>query len=167
MNSEKFTQKSQEALSEAHQMAASGNHNELTPMHLMIALLSQEDGLVPRLLNKMGRDIQPLRQEAEVVYCHHERWDGLGYPQGLVAEEIPLCARLFSIVDAFDAITSDRPYRPAQGIEVAKRLIAKEAGRQFDPKMVEVFLKIPDNELEEIRRLHPDQIGETTSTPGA
>jgi len=114
----------------------------------------------PAIGRRLMEPFDQLKAEAKVVYGHHERWDGLGYPQGLIAEEIPLSARLFSIVDAFDAITSDRPYRPAQSADVAKRLIAKESGRQFDPSLIDVFLAIPNHELEAIRRLHPDRIGE-------
>lgn len=114
----------------------------------------------PSIGRRLLEPFEQLETEAEVVYGHHERWDGLGYPQGLIADEIPLTARLFSIVDAFDAITSDRPYRPAQDAEVAKRLIAKEAGRQFDPALTEVFLTIPNAKLQAIRARHPDQIGD-------
>lgn len=117
----------------------------------------------PSIGHRLMEPFEQLKAEAEVVYGHHERWDGLGYPQGLIAEEIPMSARLFSIVDAFDAITSDRPYRPAQDVQVAKSLIAKEGGKQFDPSLVDVFLAIPDDELEAIRLLHPDQIGEAIS----
>lgn len=127
--------------------------------------LTQDEWRVMRNHPSIGqRMMQPFRQlkaEAEVVYGHHERWDGLGYPQGLIAEEIPLSARLFSIVDALDAITSDRPYRPAQEMSAAKALIAKESGRQFDPALVEVFLQIPDEELLAIRRMHPDNAGDS------
>ncbi len=116
----------------------------------------------PSIGQRLMAPFEQLQAEAEVVHCHHERWDGLGYPQGLSAEQIPLSARLFSIVDALDAITSDRPYRPAQGVDVAKLLIEKEAGRQFDPSLVETFLRIPNDELEAIRKLHPDQVSETS-----
>ena len=81
MNAEKFTQKSQEALSAAHQMAAAGNHSELTPLHLLVALLTQEDGLVPRLIQKLGRDVQPLRQEAETALAKLPQVQGGGASQ--------------------------------------------------------------------------------------
>ncbi len=126
--------------------------------------LTEDEWRVMRSHPSIGRRLmEPFEQldaEAEVVYGHHERWDGLGYPQGLIADEIPRSARLFSIVDTFDAITSDRPYRPAQTTDVAKRLIAKETGRQFDPSLIETFLTIPNAELEAIRQRHPDQIGD-------
>ena len=71
-----------------------------------------------------------------IVRSHHERWDGGGYPDGLVAEEIPLGARIFAVADALDAMTSDRPYRSAGGWQEAKAEIARQAGRQFDPRAV-------------------------------
>ena len=76
---------------------------------------------------------------ARVVRSHHERWDGRGYPDRLTREEIPLSARIFSIADALDAITSDRPYRSARTWNEAKAEIADGAGTQFDPGVVEVF----------------------------
>jgi len=74
------------------------------------------------------------------ILCHHERWDGAGYPQGLKEEEIPLNARIVSIVDAYDAMTNDRPYRKAMSNEVALEEIRRCAGTQFDPEIVEIFL---------------------------
>ena len=81
MNLDKFTQKSQEALGEAHQLAAAGNHNELTSMHLLGALLEQEDGLVPRLIQKLGRDVQPLRQEVQAELSKLPQVEGSGASQ--------------------------------------------------------------------------------------
>ena len=77
----------------------------------------------------------------DVVRSHHERWDGRGYPEGLSGEEIPLSARIFTVADALDAITSDRPYRHARGWSEAVDEIVGEAGRQFDPDVVSVFLE--------------------------
>jgi response regulator RpfG family c-di-GMP phosphodiesterase len=76
---------------------------------------------------------------AQVVRSHHERWDGTGYPDGLMGDEIPLPARIFSVADTLDAITSDRPYRPARGWPAAVDEIVTEAGRQFDPAVVDAF----------------------------
>jgi HD-GYP domain-containing protein (c-di-GMP phosphodiesterase class II) len=75
----------------------------------------------------------------KVVRSHHEHWDGTGYPDGLVAEEIPLAARVFALVDAMDAMTTDRPYRPAQSWEVATEEILAQSGQQFDPRVVAAF----------------------------
>jgi ribonuclease P protein subunit RPR2 len=89
-------------------------------------------------------------QGLQVVRHHHERWDGSGYPDGLKTIEIPLGARVFAVADALDAITSDRPYRRARSWEEAAAEIIREAGRQFDPKVVEAF-KARSNGL---RRIH-------------
>ncbi|MDR7596221.1 MAG: PAS domain S-box protein [Armatimonadota bacterium] len=85
--------------------------------------------------------IEFLRPALDIPYCHHERWDGKGYPRGLRGEEIPLAARIFAVVDVFDALTSDRPYRKAWSREEALRYIREQAGSQFDPRVVEVFLR--------------------------
>jgi len=82
-----------------------------------------------------------LRQVAEIVYCHHEHFDGKGYPRGLVGEEIPLPARVFAVADAYDAMTSDRPYRPALSHSQAIEEIERNAGTQFDPRVVTVMLE--------------------------
>jgi putative two-component system response regulator len=79
----------------------------------------------------------------EVVRYHHERWDGGGYPEGLKGEEIPLLARIMALVDAFSALTSPRPYRPAFTPERARRIIAQESGKQFDPGLVRLFQGLP------------------------
>jgi response regulator RpfG family c-di-GMP phosphodiesterase len=79
----------------------------------------------------------------DIPYCHHERWDGQGYPRGLKHEEIPLGARIFSVVDVWDALRSDRPYRPGWPEARVRDYIAKRAGADFDPRVVEQFLKMP------------------------
>ena len=84
--------------------------------------------------------IDYLRPSIDIPYCHHEKWDGSGYPRGLKGEEIPLAARIFAVIDVWDALTSDRPYRPAWPREMARNLIREEAGRHFDPCVVEIFL---------------------------
>ncbi|GIV62719.1 MAG: hypothetical protein KatS3mg045_0058 [Bellilinea sp.] len=86
--------------------------------------------------------IEYLRPALEIPYCHHEKWDGTGYPRGLKGEEIPLAARIFAVVDVFDALTSDRPYRPAWSISDALNYIKEQAGRHFDPQVVEAFLQL-------------------------
>ena len=85
------------------------------------------------------------------VASHEEWFDGTGYPRGLKGEEIPLGARIFSIADTLDAITSDRPYRPAQKLSAAKEEILKWSGRQFDPEIVKLFLTMPDNIWPDLR----------------
>ncbi len=81
----------------------------------------------------------------DVVASHHERWDGAGYPNGLRGQEIPLSARIFSVVDAFDAMTSDRPYRQAMAARVALAEVGANAGTHFDPAIAATFLEVwPD-----------------------
>lgn len=82
-----------------------------------------------------------LSMAADIVLCHEERFDGSGYPAGLKGEEIPLAARLFAIIDTLDAMTFDRPYRKALPFDAAKAEIIRMAGRQFDPKAVDTFLR--------------------------
>lgn len=84
--------------------------------------------------------IEYLRPCLSIPYCHHERWDGTGYPQGLKGEQIPLAARIFAVVDVYDALASDRPYRVALSKEKALEHIRAGAGSQFDPLVVEMFM---------------------------
>jgi putative nucleotidyltransferase with HDIG domain len=93
-----------------------------------------------------------LGEASDIVYSHQEHFDGSGYPRGLKGEEIPLGARIFSVADTLDAITSDRPYRAAQTVQAAKIEIEKWAGRQFDPDVVKAFLSMPNNIWEDLRR---------------
>lgn len=89
--------------------------------------------------------IDYLREALEIPYCHHEKWDGSGYPRGLKGEAIPLPARVFAIVDVWDALCSDRPYRPAWPPERALEHIRSESGGHFDPRVVETFLTLLDS----------------------
>ncbi len=91
--------------------------------------------------------IEFLREAAEIVHAHHERFDGSGYPRGLKGEDIPLGARLFAVVDVYDALTSARPYHTPMSHEEAIVEIRKESSRHFDPKVVEAFLAIPRKKL--------------------
>jgi putative nucleotidyltransferase with HDIG domain len=93
----------------------------------------------PGLAYKMLEPIHYLGKALDIPYCHHEKWDGSGYPRGLKGEQIPLVARIFAIVDVWDALTSDRPYRKAWSEEKAHQHIQAEAGTHFDPRMVETF----------------------------
>ena len=109
--------------------------------------------LHPRRGYQMLKGLLFLGTALDVVLSHHERWDGRGYPNGLCAEEIPLSARIFAVVDSYDAITSDRPYRPARGHADAADELRRVAGSQLDPHVVERFLEIPQTELERLRDL--------------
>ncbi|OEU79751.1 MAG: hypothetical protein BA872_00265 [Desulfobacterales bacterium C00003060] len=92
--------------------------------------------------HRIARNVSELVSVANDILCHHERWNGNGYPGGLEGEEIPLLARIISIVDAYDAMLSERPYRKARSKEEAMKEIRKSAGTQFDPELAERFLKI-------------------------
>ena len=92
-----------------------------------------------------------LEGAADIVRSHHERWDGTGYPDGLVGDAIPLAARIFAVADALDALTTDRPYREGVSVAEAREVIAKGSGTHFDPAVVEELRKAPDEILENIR----------------
>ncbi len=100
----------------------------------------------PQFAYEMLQPIKYLRQSFDIPYCHHEKWDGTGYPRGLKGEQIPLAARIFAIADVWDALTSDRPYRKAWTTEKALSYIKEQSGRQFDPKIIEAFLNLIANE---------------------
>ncbi len=91
---------------------------------------------------QMLKPIAYLDGAIDIPYCHHEKWDGTGYPCGLKGEEIPLAARIFSIVDVYDALTSNRPYRAAWPQDKALDYIQGLSGTQFEPRVVEAFLKM-------------------------
>jgi PAS domain S-box-containing protein len=94
----------------------------------------------PRIAYQMLERIPYLKNSLNIPLYHHEKWDGSGYPEGLRGEAIPIEARLFSIVDVFDALTSDRPYRDAWSVEKTVAYIREQSGKQFDPKIVDEFL---------------------------
>ncbi len=95
----------------------------------------------PAIGYEMLKDVKFLSSAAEIVYAHHERFDGKGYPVGLKGEDVPLGARIFAVADAFDAMTSNRPYRRALSVDKAKEEIVGNSGSQFDPRIVEAFLR--------------------------
>jgi len=99
------------------------------------------------------RGIEFLEGAARVVAQHHEKWDGSGYPLGLKGEEIDLNARIFAVADAFDAMTSDRVYRRGKSYDAASQELDDWAGRQFDPKVVEAFHRVPKDDWDELHRL--------------
>ena len=94
--------------------------------------------------------IEFLAEASKVVRHHHERWDGGGYPDGLRGEEIPLAARVFSVADVLDALTTDRPYRPASTLRQAREMIVAGSGTQFDPRVIKSFNLIGDETFERI-----------------
>ena len=93
----------------------------------------------------MLRPIRALKDICDIVECHHECWDGTGYPKGLKGEEIPLPARILSIVDAYHAMISDRPYRQAMSRDQAKKALRNGGGTQWDPFLVDIFLAVIDS----------------------
>ena len=95
---------------------------------------------------EMLSPIEYLRPALDIPYCHHERWDGSGYPRGLKGQEIPLAARIFAVVDVWDALRSDRPYRSGLPREEALNYIRAQSGRLFDPRVVEAFVKLIEQE---------------------
>jgi cyclic di-GMP phosphodiesterase len=111
--------------------------------------------------------IEFLEGAARVVAQHHEKWDGTGYPLGLRGEAIDLCARIFAVADAFDAMVSDRVYRTGRTYEAALAELDSCAGAQFDPGVVEAFRRVPRQEWERLRRTRPDAAtvdGDTSRT---
>jgi len=96
----------------------------------------------PQYAYELLSPIPYLRPALDIPYCHHERWDGSGYPRGLKGEQIPLAARVFSIVDIWDSLQSERPYRPAWSRDEALQYIIDQSGRQLDPRIVEQFLAL-------------------------
>jgi len=111
------------------------------------------------------RSIEFLEGAVNVVGQHHEQWDGTGYPLGLRGEEIDIKARIFSVADAFDAITSDRVYRAGQSYEAAAVEIEKFSDRQFDPKVVEAFHRVAREEWDELRRQSMLKVQENAYVP--
>jgi putative nucleotidyltransferase with HDIG domain len=143
--------------------------HDVGKMAIPDAILRKPDRLSPQeqeimrqhaqLGYRILRRIPFLREAADIVYSHQERFDGSGYPRGLKGDQIPLGARIFAIADTFDAITSDRPYRAAQSIPAGRREIERYSGRQFDPEIVRVFLSISEHIWLELR----NEIGVLTS----
>lgn len=107
----------------------------------------------PALGYKLLKKLKYLDESSKIVHCHHERYDGEGYPNKLSGEDIPLGARIFSVVDTLDAITTNRTYRKALTFDEAINLIANESGRQFDPKVIDAFIKIPKEQWIRVRKL--------------
>jgi PAS domain S-box-containing protein/putative nucleotidyltransferase with HDIG domain len=108
--------------------------------------LSDEEWVIMRLhpghAYELLRPISFLQAALEIPYCHHERWDGKGYPRGLRGEEIPLAARIFAVVDVWDALTNDRPYRAALPVDEVFAYMRKQANTHFDPHILDGFLRM-------------------------
>ena len=118
------------------------------------SLTAEEYALVrrhPIIGSEILRDVDFLGEGKLVVRHHHERWDGSGYPDGLIGDAIPLAARVFAVADALDALTTDRPYRPASTFTRAREVINDGAGTQFDPDVVAAYEEIPDDAFERLR----------------
>jgi HD-GYP domain-containing protein (c-di-GMP phosphodiesterase class II) len=117
--------------------------------------LSGDEELLMQRHTVIGFEIvSPVRFLGEaraVVRSHHERWDGAGYPDGLAGKEIPLPARVFAVADALDALTTDRPYRPASSVADAREIVEGGKGTQFDPDAVEALALVSDERVAEIR----------------
>jgi putative nucleotidyltransferase with HDIG domain len=112
------------------------------------ALTEDERALMARhpvIGAEMVSGIEFLADAAAIVRSHHERWDGTGYPDGLAGTAIPLAARVFTVADVFDALTTDRPYRPASALPVARAMILAETGSHFDPAVTAAFSALDDS----------------------
>jgi len=115
-----------------------------TILHKPEELTEEEQAIMrrhPQFAYNMLEPIAYLRDALDIPYCHHEKWDGTGYPRGLSGTQIPLNARLFAIVDVWDAITTDRPYRRGWDKEKALNHIREQSGKSFDPEIVKIFLQ--------------------------
>ena len=118
------------------------------------ALTEEEYALVrrhPVIGSEILRDVDFLGEGKLVVRHHHERWDGRGYPDGLRGDDIPLAARVFAVADALDALTTDRPYRPASTFADARTVVRAGAGTQFDPAVVAAYEEVPDETFAGLR----------------
>jgi len=109
-------------------------------------IMKQHPGNAYRMLE----GIDYLYPARDIPYCHHEHWDGNGYPRGLKGKEIPLSARLFSIIDAWDALTSDRPYRTKISEKYTRRMIIAEKGKRYDPDLVDTFMEFIGTKIKDM-----------------
>ncbi|MCE7904525.1 MAG: PAS domain S-box protein [Anaerolineae bacterium CFX3] len=131
--------------------------HDIGKMGVPDAILLKKEALTPEEMTRMKRHpafayemlspIRYLKNALDIPYCHHEKWDGTGYPRGLKGEQIPIPARIFAVVDVYDALTSDRPYRDKWEREEAISYIREQAGSRFDPDIVEMFLRMIEDDL--------------------
>jgi putative nucleotidyltransferase with HDIG domain len=134
--------------------------HDIGKMGVPDSILLKTDGLTDEEWEKMRKhtdfaydmlsSIRYLQPALDIPYCHHEKWDGSGYPRGLKGEQIPIAARIFAVADVWDAITSDRPYRKGWSKEQALEHIKEQSGKYFDPQVVEEFLIVISNEYQQI-----------------
>jgi putative nucleotidyltransferase with HDIG domain len=123
-------------------------------LHKPEPLTAQERGLIqqhPVTGWEIVRQVDFLGAASDVVRHHHERWDGDGYPDGLAGEDIPFTARVFAVADVLDALTTDRPYRPASPLGEAREMITEGRGTQFDPDVVDALAGIGDDVFDRIQ----------------
>jgi putative nucleotidyltransferase with HDIG domain len=122
--------------------------------------LNNEEWVIMKMHPQIGADLlsgfPELDLETDIVYAHHERFDGRGYPRRLAGEMIPLAARIFAVADTLDALTSDRCYREGRPLSAARLEIHRESGLQFDPAIVTLFDLVSDLEIETVRQQFPD-----------
>lgn len=130
------------------------------------AALNEEEWRVMKMHPVLGWEllsrVPGVKMEAEIVYAHHESFNGAGYPRGLQKDEIPTGARIFAIADTVDAIMSDRPYRRRQPLLVARQEISRLGGIQFDPDCVRCFQRVPDSVIESVYERFPDEYEPTS-----
>ena len=118
-------------------------------------LTSEERALMarhPAIGAEIVGQIEFLTEATQIVRSHHERWDGMGYPDGLAGEQIPLAARVFAVADVLDALTTDRPYRAGFPLRQARAMIMEESGTHFDPTVIDAFRNIEDATFVQIGR---------------
>jgi response regulator RpfG family c-di-GMP phosphodiesterase len=134
------------------------------------ASLNEEEWRVMKTHPQIGAEllagIPAIAAEAEIVYSHHEKVDGSGYPRALRADSIPIGAKIFAVADALDAISSNRPYRSAASIASARKEVDRVAGTHFDPQVVESFHRVSDEAIDEVRRHFPDFATPEPDAPG-
>jgi putative nucleotidyltransferase with HDIG domain len=161
--------------SEAMQVIARGAFlHDIGKMAIPDAILHKPGPLTPEEVeimrqhpyhgHQMLKIIPFLQEAAAIVYAHHERFDGTGYPRGLKGKDIPLGARITAVANTLDAITSDLPYRCAQSVQAARREIEAEAGRQFDPEVAKVLVAMPPTFCEDLRKQINARAGASTNS---